>query len=112
MIFDAALHRPRSEFQVFCYDDIPNVLVDRALNTPNLQVSNGQEAILGSVRANWEAPESAPTNIWNDGQFALRDFKQLSAHLARSVAPPTEQEALPRDTTEKILSAERTKKGA
>lgn len=112
MIFDAALHRPRSEFQVFCYDDIPEVLVERALTTPNLQVCNGLEAILGGVRADWEAPESAPKSIWNDGHFVLRDFKQLAVHLARSVAPVADRGTLLQDVIEKAISAERTEEGA
>lgn len=94
MIFDAALHRPRSEFQVFCYSDIPDVLADRASTTPNLQVTNGREAILGGERAEWEAPENAPPSIWVDDQFSLRDFKNLSAYLVRTMSQGPDSETL------------------
>ena len=94
MIFDAALHRPRSEFQVFCHSDIPNLLADRASTTPNLQVTNGREAILGGERAEWEAPENAPPSIWVDDQFSLGDFKILSAYLVRTMSQGPDSETL------------------
>ena len=94
MIFDAALHCPRSEFQVFCYSDIPDVLADRASTTPNLQVTNGREAILGGERAKWEVPEKAPPSIWVDDQFGLRDFKNLSAYLVRTMSQGPDSETL------------------
>lgn len=93
MIFDAASHRPRSEFQVFYYSDIPEELAKRASITPNLQVTNGTEAILGGVRAEWEAPENPPASLWVDDQFGLRDFKNLSAYLALSVPQEPDHES-------------------
>ncbi len=101
MIFDAASHRPRSEFQVFCHSDIPEVLAKRASITPNLQVANGTEAILGGVRAKWEAPENPPASLWVDDQFGLRDFKNLSAYLARSMPQNPDSETLMRELLEK-----------
>jgi hypothetical protein len=83
-LFDAASRRERSEFIAFCFSEIPKTLADRAVTTPNLQVVSGREAILGGVRANWKAPEEAPADIWDKGQFALRDFCNLAAYLARS----------------------------
>lgn len=47
LIFDAAARRPRSEFIAFCHSSVPDVLAQRALNTPNLQVVSATEAILG-----------------------------------------------------------------
>lgn len=84
LLFDAAIRRERSEFVVFCHSKIPDSLADRAGATPNLQVIAGHEAILGGVRAEWKAPEEAPPDVWDDGQLALRDFRNLAAHLARS----------------------------
>ena len=52
--------------------------------TPNLQVVSGHEAIIGGVRADWEEPDNAPMDIWENGQFALRDFCNLTKYLARS----------------------------
>ena len=83
-IFDAATRRARSEFIAFCYSEIPKALADRAVVTPNLQVVSGGEAILGGTRANWKAPVEAPAYVWDKGQFALRDFCNLAAYLARS----------------------------
>ncbi len=94
MIFDAASHCPRSEFQVFCYSDIPEVLASKALTTPNLQVVNGLEAILGGVHGEWEPPTDPPPGLWVEDQFALRDFTHLAAHLARSVTREVEPETI------------------
>ena len=83
-IFDAATRCERSEFIAFCYSEIPAVVAERAMTTPNLQVVSGREAILGGVRENWTAPEDAPAGLWDNEQFALRDFRNLAAYLARS----------------------------
>lgn len=85
LLFDAAVRRERSEFVAFCYSEIPELLADRAATTPNLQVVTGSEAIIGGVRANWKAPDDeAPPDVWKEGKFALRDFRQLAAYLALS----------------------------
>jgi len=104
MIFDAASHRPRSEFQVFCHSDIPEALTAHALNTPNLQVASGREAILGGVRREWEAPKDPPPGLWVDKQFGLRDFTNLAAHLARSVTREPEPETLLRKLLEETVA--------
>ncbi len=104
MIFDAASHCARSEFQVFCYSDIPEALVAQALSTPNLQVANGREAILGGVRGEWEPPEDPPPGLWVDDQFGFRDFTNFSAHLARSVVQEPKSEMLVREFIEKAIT--------
>lgn len=104
MIFDAASHCPRSEFQVFCYDDIPEELAKRASNTPNLQVVNGSEAIIGGVRGEWLPPENPPPSLWVEDKFVLQDFKYLASHLARSVTRDPEHIAPLRELLEGILS--------
>jgi hypothetical protein len=111
MIFDAASHRPRSEFQVFCYSNIPEVLANRASITPNLQVASGREAILGGVRGKWESPEDPPPDIWVDDQFGLRDFKNLSAYLARSVPKEPDSEMLIRELLEKAITKSAVERG-
>ena len=103
MIFDAASHRPRSEFQVFCYSDIPVVLAERAESTPNLQVASAREAILGGVRGDWEPPEEPPPNLWVEEQFGLRDFTNLAKYLARSVTREAEPETLLRELLEQTV---------
>lgn len=114
IIFDAASHCPRSEFQVFCYSDIPEALADHALNMPNLQVANGREAILGGVRGEWEPPKDPPPSLWVKEQFGLRDFTNLAAHLARSVKRVADPETLlielPKESVGKS-EAEGRKKG-
>lgn len=104
IIFDAALHRPRSEFQAFCYSDIPEVLADKALTTPNLQVVNGNEAIIGGVRGKWDLPKDPPPGLWIEDQFGLRDFKNLASHLARSVARESDFEIRLRNLLEDIIA--------
>jgi hypothetical protein len=86
LIFDAAARRPRSEFLAFCYSQIPDLLSKRASNTPNLQVVTGTEAILGGVRANWKAPATSQSGVWDNNQFLLSDFRKLAEYLARSAA--------------------------
>lgn len=87
MIFDAALRCERSEFVVFCYSKIPEVLAKKAALTPNIQVVTGKEAILSGQRADWglNPDQPLPLGLWIDEQFALRDFKYLAEYLAKSV---------------------------
>ena len=94
LLLDVAARRERSEFIVFCYSDIPDVLAQRASSTPNLQVVSGREAILCGVRAEWEPPVDAPPNFWEDDQFALRDFRNLAAYLARSATREPESDVI------------------
>lgn len=100
LLFDAATRRERSEFVAFCYSDIPDVLAQRASTTPNLQVASGREAIIGGVRAEWKPPEDPPPNLWDDGQLALRDFRNLAAYLARSATREPEGDAVLRKLIE------------
>jgi hypothetical protein len=88
LLFNAATRRPRSEIVAFCYSEIPSVLADRALYTPNLQAVTGTEAILGGVRAAWMEPEDdVPSDLWAEDKMALCDFAQLASFLARSSSP-------------------------
>ncbi|MDQ1582445.1 MAG: hypothetical protein QOF36_499 [Microbacteriaceae bacterium] len=83
LIYDAAARRPRSEFVVFCFSDIPEALAERALRTPGLSVVTKDEAILGGQRGKWEREEDAP-GVWEGAEFQLGDFAALAAFLARS----------------------------
>lgn len=93
MIFDAARHRPRSEVVAFCFDAIPDVLAERATVTPNLQAVGRVEAVLGGMRAAWEAPADVPGDLWSGDAFKLGDFTNLASFLARSSTPQAELEA-------------------
>lgn len=112
IIFDAALHCPRSEFQVFYYTDIPETLAAKALDIPNLQVVSGCEAIIGGVQAEWAPPEDLPSNLWIEDQFTLRDFAGLAAHLARSVAREAESDILLLDLLKKVIEKPEIPHGA
>lgn len=94
MLFDSATRHERSEFIAFCYSEIPRALADKALTTPNLQAVTGNEAILGGVRGEWEAPAESPPDLWVDGKLGLRDFQYLGAYLARSSAREPEHDPL------------------
>ena len=93
MLFDAARRRPRSELIAFCHGTIPDLLAERAGVTPNLQVVSPSEAILGGVRADWEAPQDSPPDLWVGDECALGDFGNFSRFLARSSPPGGELEA-------------------
>ncbi len=97
MLFDAATRRERSEFVVFCHSQIPAPLAERAATTPNLQVVTGREAILGGVRADWSPSDATSSDLWENNQFTLRDFRNLAAHLARSAAPESRADATIRE---------------
>ena len=76
-LFDAATRRERSEFMAFCFSDIPDALASRATTTPNLQVLNPREAIIGGIRGNWKAADDSPSEIWSNNAFQLCDFQNL-----------------------------------
>jgi hypothetical protein len=94
LIFDAARRRERSEFVAFCYSTVPEHLAKRALSTPNLQVVGATEAIIGGIHADWKEPDEPPPNVWENGKFALGDFKHLAAYLARTGASDSIEEQL------------------
>lgn len=81
MIFDAAIRRPRSEFVVFCYSDIPAALAKKAERTPALTVVSKSEAILATVRGKWAGEEDVE-GIWEGGEFQFSNFSGLAAYLA------------------------------
>ncbi len=114
LLFGAAVRRERSEFVVFCHSKIPESLANCAATTPNLQVIAGREAILGGVRGQWKPPEEPPPGVWDDGQFALHDFRNLAAYLARSATREHENDAVPRELpkpTVAKLDADESAKG-
>lgn len=87
LFFDAAARRPRSEFIAFCYSEIPPNLVEKARQTPNLQVVTQSEAIIGGLQAPWAGPTEGitlPPDIWDGTTCRLGDFGQLASFLARS----------------------------
>jgi hypothetical protein len=104
LVFEAARRRERSEFVVFCHSDIPEDLAKRALSTPNLQVVGATEAVIGGIRGAWKAPDEAPPNVWENGKFALGDFKHLAAYLARTGAADSIEEQLQNALTALITS--------
>ncbi|WOO98561.1 SIR2 family protein [Micrococcus terreus] len=93
VLFEAARRRPRSEFVGFCFDKIPDEVAGLALTAPNFQVVASEEAILGGLRYDWDAPEEAPDDTWANGAFQLGDFAQLARFLARSSPSHEELEA-------------------
>lgn len=108
LIFDGAIRRERSEFVAFCYSQIPEVLVQRALVTPNIQVVAAREAIIGGVRGSWSEPEDPPVDVWHEGAFALGDFRRLARHLARSSTRVADRDALVGEIFDRLASEEST----
>lgn len=97
VIFDAASTRQRSEFIVFCFSDIPDLLATRAAITPNLQVASATEAILGGVRAAWKPPTNPIPNIWDNDKLLLHEFSGLAGYLARSTIREADADAVLRN---------------
>lgn len=104
LLFDAATHRARSEFVVFCFSAIPESLIKRALTTPNLQVVSPTEAILGGTRANWKSPDSPSPELWENNKLALVDFRHLAAYLGRSSSSEPERESVLRELLSQALA--------
>jgi len=94
VIFHAASTRRRSEFIVFCFADIPDLLADRAKLTPNLQIATDTEAILGGVRAVLKAPPKPIPNIWDSNKLLLHEFSGLAGYLARSAIREADADAV------------------
>ncbi len=96
IIYEAASRRERSEIVVLLFSEIPTELAERAARTPNIQVVTGTEAIIGGIRGEWEKPleDEYPASLWQNEQFALRDFKCLAAYLAKSVSKDEENPLL------------------
>ncbi len=104
VLFDAATRRERSEFVVFCYEAIPEILRTRAGVTPNMQVVCKSEAILGGIQGAWKPPGDEIPNLWVNGEMALPDFSHLANYLARSSTwegeVPEKPQAIAGDRTE------------
>jgi len=84
-LFEAAEAHPRSEICCFCFGDIPEPLVDRATETPNLQALSPKRAIISCVDAGWSDPDGkVPEEIWDKGSFGLGDFGAFARFLTRS----------------------------
>lgn len=86
LLFDAAMRRERTEIAVFCFAEIPELLAERALLTPNIQAIGNREAIIGGLRAEWQAPETEAPGIFENGHFLLGDFRFLAQYLSKSSA--------------------------
>ncbi|KVP68781.1 SIR2 family protein [Burkholderia ubonensis] len=93
LLFDAAVRRERTEIAVFCYSAIPEILAERALLTPNIQVAGDREAIIGGVRAAWGAPDADVGGIFEDGRLVLGDFRRLAEYLAKSTSREPDTDA-------------------
>lgn len=111
LVFEAAARCERSESVVFCYQGIPDELAERASTTPNLQVTSDSEAILGGVRAPWKPLEDSPPSLWEDSRFALGDFRNLAAYLARSTTREPDGDALLRELVDRARSGTETTGG-
>lgn len=84
-LFEAAEAHPRSEICCFCFDEIPEPLVDRATETPNLQALSPNRAIISCLDKGWAASDDeVPKEIWNNDCFGLGDFGALAHFLTRS----------------------------
>ena len=103
LLFDAAMRRERTEIVVFCYSTIPDILAERALLTPNIQVLGDQEAIIGGVRANWAPPENGCPGIFEENHFLLGDFRKLAEYLAKSTSRESDNDLRLREILEVVV---------
>jgi hypothetical protein len=84
-LFEAAEAHPRSEICCFCFDEIPQPLADRAIETPNLQALSPNRAIISCLDKDWADPgDEVPKEIWDDDSFGLGDFGAFARFLTRS----------------------------
>lgn len=87
LLLEAAQRRPGSEIITFTRSNIPASVAEHATDLLNLQAVTAAEAVLGGIRAPWEAPSHPVPDIWDEESFALADFKHLAAFLAKSSPP-------------------------
>ncbi len=84
-LFEAAEAHPRSEICCFCFGEIPEPLISRAADTPNLQALSPNRAIISCFDSGWVDPTGeVPKEIWDDSSFGLGDFGALARFLTRS----------------------------
>lgn len=108
-LFEAAETHPRSEICCFCFDEIPEALAARAIETPNLQALSPKRAIISCLDSGWEDPAGeVPKEIWDDSGFGLGDFGALARFLTRSSPSQRVLEA----RLEALLAAVSTDDGA
>ena len=105
LIFDAAERRERSEVVVLCYDDIPDLLAERAIATPNLQVVGRAQAVLSGTRGAWKIPDDAPVEFFSKEHFLLPDFAVLASFLAKSSGYLNERDPVIKDLIASIQAA-------
>jgi hypothetical protein len=86
LLYDAARYYPRSEVTALFFDQIPQAVIDKALQLPNLTALGASEAVVAGLRSGWAAPAEA-TEWWAAGQFRLGDFRILAALLSRRIGP-------------------------
>ena len=92
IIFEAAQRRRRSETIVFCYSPIPEVVRERAVQTPNLQAVTSSEAILGGTCASWEVPAGRCGSGRILGRRVhSRRFRQAGCALSTRLAASTKR---------------------
>ena len=87
IIFEAAQQCQRSEFWAFCHRNIPDILSEKAVRIPNLQVISRSEAIIGCNKRNWKClPDGLSQDYWDADKrkVTLGDFKILANYLGKS----------------------------
>lgn len=89
LLFNAARHNPSSEILVFCFSEIPTILLDRGKSIPNLTVLGPSKAIIGTIEGDWDEFKES-TQFWDEGRFLLGDFGSLSSYLIQKPIKPTQ----------------------
>jgi SIR2-like protein len=84
LLYDAARHFPRSEVTATFFNNIPQDVIARALELPNLTALGAETAVIGGTQEGWEVPQD-PAEWWQNDRFALGDFRVLAALLARRI---------------------------
>jgi len=86
IIFDAVERFPRSEVVALFFSDVPELVVDRAKNSPNLSVAGAKLAVLSGQTREWQ-PEEIDRCFWKGGEFRLGDFRCLVETLVGGREP-------------------------
>lgn len=91
LFFDAARENPESEFNIFCYNEIPEILAKHAIKYRNIQILTKNEAIIGGDPSEWSLEVEEQEGIWEDDEMMLCDFSHLAKFLSRSATKQEEE---------------------
>jgi len=93
LLYDGARQNRASEILALFHSDIPDGVLLRANDIPNLSLLSPSQAVIGTIADSWsEYAKSTP--YWNDGKFTLGDFKSFANFIFMNLRNSTKQPKL------------------